>query len=65
MKHYDLLFCILRLSLLEQYFNVWHNGSQVSLAVYFLIFNFSLTVFIFLMSYVFVQSMGLEPDLQE
>ena len=39
MKHYDLLFCILRLSLLEQYFNVWHNGSQVSLAFYFLIFN--------------------------
>ena len=42
MKHYDLLFCILRLSLLEQYFNVWHNGSQVSLAVYFLIFNLTM-----------------------
>ena len=29
MKHYYLIFYILRLRLLEQYFNVWHNGSQV------------------------------------
>ena len=28
MKH-DLIFYILRLRLLEQYFNVWHNDSQV------------------------------------